>query len=584
MSSTSLSVMPMTNKESPWPEGVGIKAMEAYVPSQYMEQTDFEEYCGIPKGKYTVGLGQDKMGFISDREDVVSLAMTVVHRLMINHSIGMRSTYMEHQYDFYKPRMDSLYPEVDGPLSIACYGRALQHCYDDLCRKAKANGIVDTSLHQTTLDCFDALLFHSPYCKLVQKSVARLSFIDFQRNPQAHPELLRSIPCSATFEEKEVERAFLAHSQSVFESKAQPALLLAKNVGNMYTASVYLSLISFLISKPLEELVGSRIAVFSYGSGFCSSMYTIVVKKRGLEELLRSVRGIPDRLARRIKRTPQEFTDTIERGEKAYGKAPFKPSSSLDLLETGTWYLDSIDEKYRRTYELKKASVSNGILLMDILFQGCPSVAVSGFQTEPTEDEAAKRGAHRSHFPEDLKASNKLFYPEMLVKQEMVEGEDIEQAWRWQLYDSLLMKFFPLGDTSLMSTVQEVLELMSRSSLAEEEANPLLIRLGRILLDSCRKAILAATSSGEGKDFQWSLNSTSKSPSAVPKKKHNSVAVITNMIHGGSVKTVLNHHIRTTHGDGSVYPCSECSKTFKTKNYLYSHRKKVHGERTFCCE
>ncbi|CAG0897768.1 unnamed protein product [Cyprideis torosa] len=292
----------------------------------------------------------------------------------------------------------------------------------------------------------------------------------------------------------------------------------------------------------------------------------------------------------------------------------------------------------------------------------------------------------------------------MLVKQEMVEGEDIEQAWRWQLYDSLLMKFFPLGDTSLMSTVQEVLELMSRSSLAEEEANPLLIRLGRILLDSCRKAILAATSSGEGKDFQWSLNSSSKSPSAVPKKKHNSVAgdyapvgpdceeaepappserrprkrrprklgsspgeghkgaeeeegakkkrlrgyhcqdcdvyiterwrnahrllhqgikvtcehcpgitfpdqagqqkhlrivhglgveetncpicnkVITNMIHGGSVKTVLNHHIRTTHGDGSVYPCSECSKTFKTKNYLYSHRKKVHGERTFCCE
>ena len=36
----------------------------------------------------------------------------------------------------------------------------------------------------------DAFVFHSPFCKLVQKSVARLLLNDFLRNPDGHPELI----------------------------------------------------------------------------------------------------------------------------------------------------------------------------------------------------------------------------------------------------------------------------------------------------------------------------------------------------------------------------------------------------------
>lgn len=42
---------------------------------------------------------------------------------------GLRSTYMDHQYDFYKPKPNSEYPTVDGTGSIQLYLNALEQCY-----------------------------------------------------------------------------------------------------------------------------------------------------------------------------------------------------------------------------------------------------------------------------------------------------------------------------------------------------------------------------------------------------------------------------------------------------------------------
>lgn len=65
-----------------WPENVGILAMEIYFPYLYVDQTELEAYDGVSTGKYTLGLGQDRMGFCSDREDVNSLCLTVTSRLL----------------------------------------------------------------------------------------------------------------------------------------------------------------------------------------------------------------------------------------------------------------------------------------------------------------------------------------------------------------------------------------------------------------------------------------------------------------------------------------------------------------------
>lgn len=72
------------------PEGVGIIAIEAYFPSQYVDQADLEQYDGVSAGKYTAGLGQARMGFCTDREDVNSLSLTAVQRLLERNNIGTR--------------------------------------------------------------------------------------------------------------------------------------------------------------------------------------------------------------------------------------------------------------------------------------------------------------------------------------------------------------------------------------------------------------------------------------------------------------------------------------------------------------
>ena len=96
---------------------------------------------------------------------------------------GLRGTYMQHAYDFYKPDLTSEYPYVDGHYSVNCYSKALDAAYRAYSKReahlakatanghANGNGVADT---KTPFDRFDYVTFHAPTCKLVAKSYARL--------------------------------------------------------------------------------------------------------------------------------------------------------------------------------------------------------------------------------------------------------------------------------------------------------------------------------------------------------------------------------------------------------------------------
>lgn len=60
---------------------IGILAAEVYFPKTYIPQTAIEEHYGFPQ-KYTKGLGQMSMAICDEAEDVVSLSLTVVKRLI----------------------------------------------------------------------------------------------------------------------------------------------------------------------------------------------------------------------------------------------------------------------------------------------------------------------------------------------------------------------------------------------------------------------------------------------------------------------------------------------------------------------
>nr|QYV43155.1 HMGS [Colaphellus bowringi] len=449
-----------------WPENVGILALELIFPSQYVDQTELEAYDAVSAGKYTIGLGQQKMGFCSDREDINSLCLTVVKKLMDRHHIqpheigrlevgtetiidksksvktvlmqlfepygvtdiegvdttnacyggtsalfnsiawvessawngryalvvaadiavyakgnarptggagaiamligpnaplvfdrGTRATYMRHAYDFYKPDLTSEYPVVDGKLSIQCYLNALDNCYQ-LYKKnvAKRHNV------EVDLTYFDAVLFHSPYCKLVQKSLARLALNDFvqtrgEAKPERFPglEQFSNVKLEDSYFDRDVEKAFLAFSKGYFAQKTSPSLLVASQVGNMYTPSLYGGLVSLLISKDLSELVGNKIGLFSYGSGLAASMFSLTITSRadddGLRKLIANLSHVKPLLEQRFKVEPGKFEAMLQLRQETCHRAPYEPTSSTETFSPGTYYLVKIDEKHRRFYE-----------------------------------------------------------------------------------------------------------------------------------------------------------------------------------------------------------------------------------------
>ncbi|KAE9985647.1 hypothetical protein BLS_006730 [Venturia inaequalis] len=73
------------------PANIGIKAIDVYFPSQCVDQAELEKFDGVSQGKYTIGLGQTKMSFCDDREDIYSLALTVLSSLVKKYNIDLNT-------------------------------------------------------------------------------------------------------------------------------------------------------------------------------------------------------------------------------------------------------------------------------------------------------------------------------------------------------------------------------------------------------------------------------------------------------------------------------------------------------------
>ncbi|TDL26747.1 hydroxymethylglutaryl-CoA synthase [Rickenella mellea] len=301
----------------------------------------------------------------------------------------IHGTYMANTYDFYKPKLDSEYPEVDGPLSITTYLSALDASYSrfrEKTAKARVASTLATNGHSNgsnghanghangngkaadpkagfSLDDVDYPVFHSPYGKLVQKGHARLVYNDFLSSPSspkfstvASPDALLEMTHKASLTDKSIEKTFVALSGPAFKKSVSPSMHCAKRCGNMYTASLYGGLASVISTVEPEELRGKRISMFAYGSGCASSFYALRVK--GDTSVIREKMDLLARLAA-MKVVPcQEYVDSLKLREKNHNAGSYTPTGSLDNIWPGAYYLENIDEKYRRSYGKTPAASS----------------------------------------------------------------------------------------------------------------------------------------------------------------------------------------------------------------------------------
>jgi len=439
------------------PEDVGILAIEIYFPQTTVNQVALETFDAVPKGKYSTGLGQSNMAFVSDREDVVSISLTVVKNFFEKYEVspndigrlevgtetiidksksvksylmelftqhgnfniegidalnacyggssalfnainwiessswdgrlalvvaadiavyaagsarptggcaaiamlvgpnaplvvepGIRGTHMEHVYDFYKPVLNSEYPVVDGQLSIQCYLKALDKCYDAYVKK----------FHEKIGKPFllkdaDLFLFHSPYNKLVRKAYARLLFNEFLHHDDEpffkDVQRYKHQQREETYFNRGLNSAFEKLSENQYQKKVDPSTNLGLELGNSYCASLYVNLVS-LIENLSDDLIGKRLLLFSYGSGMAATMFSIIVKSS--VEFIKQKQKVAKRLGQRQFIDPSEFTKVLAMREKHLLASSYVPEGSLNLFP-GTFYLEKVDDKYRRYYKRK---------------------------------------------------------------------------------------------------------------------------------------------------------------------------------------------------------------------------------------
>jgi hydroxymethylglutaryl-CoA synthase len=171
----------------------------------------------------------------------------------------MNGIFSKDVFDFWRPTGHRV-PIVDGKYSVECYLEALEEAASHF----RSNlGIPRGQL----LGHLDYVLYHMPFTAMARK---------------AHRHLL------------EVEHANLPHEdrealfEETFEAKVEPGLLGAREVGNIYTGSVYMGLASLLETEG-ERVEDKQAGVFSYGSG-CGAEFFLCRMKTGISRIIREMR------------------------------------------------------------------------------------------------------------------------------------------------------------------------------------------------------------------------------------------------------------------------------------------------------
>jgi hydroxymethylglutaryl-CoA synthase len=147
--------------------------------------------------------------------------------------------------DFWRPNYRTT-AVVDGRLSIRAYTDSLTGAWQDL----QAQG-------GPAFADIDVFVYHQPFTKMATK---------------AHTHLTRI--------------AGAPRDAEVMDAQIADTLRYNREIGNSYTASMYIGLAS-LLDHATEDLSGSRIGFFSYGSGAVGELFTGVVQP-GYREHLRA--------------------------------------------------------------------------------------------------------------------------------------------------------------------------------------------------------------------------------------------------------------------------------------------------------
>jgi polyketide biosynthesis 3-hydroxy-3-methylglutaryl-CoA synthase-like enzyme PksG len=176
--------------------------------------------------------------------------------------------------------MDSCRPTAeietgDSDLSLVAYLDCLENSFRAYASRVEGADFVST---------FDYMAFHTPFPGMVKG---------------AHRMMMRKL-----------KGAPPAASDADFERRVTPSLAYCVEIGNIYSATLYLALCGLLDTVDLQA--AKRVALYSYGSGCCSEFFSGIIAPESKAKM--SALKKRDSLNRRYELTVQEYDDLLDLG------------------------------------------------------------------------------------------------------------------------------------------------------------------------------------------------------------------------------------------------------------------------------
>ena len=294
--------------------------------------SDIARYSLNSSGEFTQGAGS------------VSLLVRKNPRLM---SIdGFTGSFTRDEDDFFRP-IGASTAVVHGKKSNDCYLTAVDKAFASYKKKILRTGAIKLNDDECLTDHFAHLLFHIPYPRMAEyasASIFRAEWRDLPRwkdieskigvepLPGAFGDTNDYLVKDALFGKKfSKTEQFL----DAYNSKVKDSTTISRQVGNIYTGSLYLGLASL---AELHILVpGERVCFCSYGSG-CSAMVFSGVVQPDIESL--PPRNILERLNRRTEISMKDYEMLHE-----------KRMTESILYPTNEFAITGIEEYGYRNYD-----------------------------------------------------------------------------------------------------------------------------------------------------------------------------------------------------------------------------------------
>jgi len=244
--------------------------------------------------------------------------------------------------DFFRP-IERTTAVVNGQYSVGCYLRDMRIAADAYKRNMAEKGVL-TSFSNPVMDKIDLVSFHSPFPKMVQYAFATFLIHDWRSTPiwkniiekigpEPGRENMTDVEYYISDAHKEFRRRFSATEEFLneYREKVADSLIALSQIGNSYTASVWLGVASHFEMRK-DNLAGKRFGVGSYGSGSSAIVCSFEIQPH-YKEVAQKI-GLMQQLSQRQK-ISMGFYEDLHEGRRKFNESIIPPKEEFALENLG---------------------------------------------------------------------------------------------------------------------------------------------------------------------------------------------------------------------------------------------------------